>query len=92
VRSAKWILIAFVVLIVAYGIRAYTVNEQQRTICTEINTLKAVIRPKPFDEEHTKTLLRDLGVNPDSPVGEKLLREGREQREKDRAELAPSGC
>lgn len=60
--------------------------------CVQIETLKAQVRPEPFNEPRTRRLLVDLGIDPGSEAGKRLIREARQRRKEERAELAPGQC
>lgn len=60
--------------------------------CVQIETLKAVVRPDPFDETQARDLLVDLGIDPDSERGQRLLEQGRISNARERRELAPIDC
>lgn len=60
--------------------------------CEQIELLKAQIRPDPFSLAETQMLLRDLGIDPESEQGQRLIALGRMRNLAEREELAPHDC
>lgn len=60
--------------------------------CIQLERLKEQLRPEPFNPERTKQILRDLNIDPGSPVGRRLMKQAEADRKKERARLAPREC
>ena len=88
----RWLFFAFVALTVAFGIRTYEMRQQTSNICLEVEALKAQIRPEPFNLKSVRLTLIDLGIDPYSAKGERLIKAAKQQRMQGRAELAPRDC
>jgi len=88
----RWVLVAFSVLIVTFGFRTYEAHLRTSKICEEVENLKVILRPDPFDRAEIIQTLRDLNINPDSVVGKRLLKTSKQITQRERAELAPRNC
>jgi hypothetical protein len=88
-----------VAAVVALGIAlAWGANDQEelarvaRTNCEQIEALKAVVRPDPFDEVETRAILTDLNLDPASDHAQRLIESARRNNARERRELAPKEC
>jgi len=63
-----------------------------RSNCQQIEALKAVVRPDPFDAAEARQLLADLNIDPDSDHAKRLLESARRNNARERRELAPRTC
>lgn len=86
---------AMVVLALAFVWRAHD-QERLRNLaqmnCEQIEALKKVVRPEPFDVARIRRLLTDLSIDPDSERGRRLLNEAQRTNARERRELAPNEC
>jgi len=88
----RWLLFAFVALTIAFGIRTYEMRHQTSAICREVEELKSHVRPELFNLKATRLTLIDLGIDPYSAKGERLIKGAKQHRQRERAELAPRDC
>jgi len=83
--------LALVVLLLAAAGVGWSYLER-RHLCQEVEVLKAQLRPEPFNLKRTQALLRDLGTDPKSERGKRLIRTGRENNRVIRVRLASDSC
>lgn len=60
--------------------------------CEQIEALKVVIRPKPFNLAETIEIAKALNIDPTSEQAQKLIERARLENVRERRELAPKDC
>jgi hypothetical protein len=85
--------------IIALGVSlAWRSNDQRalahvaRKNCEAIEALKDAVRPEPFNAAETRSLLADIGVDPNSDQGRRILESAERNNARERRALAPSQC
>lgn len=93
--SATFAILALLMLAVSLAFRSADQRQLEEVgveNCLAIESLKKILRPDPFDEAATRLILKDIGIDPESETGQRLLKTSRDQNVSERLELAPKEC
>lgn len=86
---------AMLILALAFIWRAHDqekFRDLAKSNCEQIEALKVIVRPEPFNLAETIEIARTLNVDPTSERAQLLIRRARLENVRERRELAPKDC